>query len=111
MIVLYWVVRGALEGLIWSNKPYKASTYHLLRLVEVLAVLGAIWAFNGVLTLLGETLVGIFLYERVNMKVSQNKWFKKEGEIFDIGIKIPRYKWHDWAILGVGLLSLLIGVF
>ena len=111
MILLYWISRGFTEGYRWADKIPSAKNYHIWRLVEVLAILIALNIHYGAEFIFGEMCVGAFLYERINMKISQNKWFKKEGEIFDIGYKIPRYKYQDFIILGAGLLSLGIGIF
>ena len=107
MIILYWISRGFTEGRKWSNKSFSASEYHLWRLVEVIAIIGAILLYSDIWNLLGQTLVGIFIYERILMKIASNKWFKDEGTIFDIGLKIKRYKWQDYLILLVGIILLM----
>lgn len=107
-IMIYWISRGVTEGLKWSDKPYKSSTYHLWRLVEVIAVFVAIISFESIMLMLGGMLVSIFLYERILMKIASDKFFKDKGIIFDIGIKIKRYPYQDWLVLGVGGLLLIL---
>ena len=106
MIVLYWISRGVTEGLKWSDRKYSATEYHLWRLVEVIAVILAVVLYKDFWNFIGLNLIGIFFYERILMKIAKDKWFKDKGEIFDIGIKIPRYRWQDYLILagGIGVL-------
>ena len=103
MIILYWISRGVTEGLFWQDANYKSSTYHLWRLVEVVAVILAIVLYKDFWVLIGQSLVGMFIYERVLMKIADNKWFKDEGTLFDIGWEIPRYRWQDCLILLAGI--------
>jgi len=104
MIILYWISRGFTEGWKWSDKIPSTGHYHLMRLLEVLCIFfiakyGIEWK-----TIVVDTLIGIFIYERINMYVDKKVWFKKPGSVFDIGIKIKRYPWQDWLILITGIL-------
>ena len=105
-IFLYWISRSFTEGYKWSDRKYTAAEYHLWRLVEVIAIFVAILLCGGVKNLIAWNLIGIFFYERILMKIADNRWFKKPGTIFDIGIKIKRYPYQDWIILitGIGVL-------
>ena len=108
MIILYWISRGFTEGWKWSNKPFKSSHYHLVRLAEVLTIIGAVLFYENFWHFIGQNLVGVFIYERILMKLSSNKYFKDDGEVFDIGVKIKRYHWQDIAILFAGLILMFI---
>ena len=105
MIFIYWLSRGFTEGWKWG-KILSSAIYHLMRLIECIAVyiIGCI-AF-GLMTTTAWFLIGIFFYERINQKLASGNWFKKKGQIFDIGLKIKRYPWQDYLILitGIGLL-------
>jgi len=103
MIIIYWLARGITEGIKWSEKPFTASYYHIWRLIEVLAIIGMVLLYKDFWNFIGLNLIGIFVYERILMKIASDKWFKKAGTIFDIGIKIPRYAIQDWLILIVGI--------
>ena len=107
MTFIYWITRGFTEGWKWSDKIPSASVYHLVRLVECIAVyLLGVKAYGWEWTT-ASTLIGIFVYERINQKLASGNWFKKKGQIFDIGIKIKRYKWQDYLILTAGIGVLL----
>jgi len=107
MILVYWFSRGVTEGLKWSEKPYTSALYHIWRLIEVLAVVGAVLLYNDFWNFIGWNLIGIFFYERILMKIASDKWFKDKGTIFDIGITIKRYKWQDYCILLGGIICLV----
>ena len=108
LILLYWLSRGVTEGLKWSDRKFTASEYHLLRLVECVAIYTLLVIKYGWQYPTAGFLIGIFIYERVLMKIAEGKWFKDEGAIFDIGIKVKRYKWQDFLIVAVGIILLFI---
>lgn len=107
MIILYWISRGVTEGLKWSDEKDYGHKYHLWRLVEVIAVILAIVLYKDFWNLIGQSLIGIFIYERILMKMASNKWFKDEGWIFEIGFNIPRHRWQDYLILICGIILLV----
>ena len=108
MIVLYWIATGVTQGLFWSDKKYSAAEFHLWRLAEVVGIFLAVVLYKDFWNFIGLNLIGIFFYERILMKIAKDKWFKDKGEIFDIGIKIPRYKWQDYLILAGGIVCLFV---
>ncbi len=108
MIILYWISRGVTEGLKWSDRKDYSAKYHIWRLVEVVAILLAIIWYQSFWALIGQSLIGIFIYERILMKIAYDKWFKDKGSIFDIGIKIKRYPYQDWLILAGGVICLFV---
>ena len=103
LVLLYWISRGVTEGLKWSERKFSASEYHLWRLVECIAIYALLVIKYGWQSPTAGFLIGIFIYERVLMKLHNGKWFKDEGTIFDIGIKVKRYKWQDYLILATGI--------
>lgn len=107
-IILYWISRGFTEGWKWSERPYKSSYYHLMRLVEVITIILTVVFYKDFWALIGQSLIGVFIYERILMKISKNVWFKDSGEIFDIGLKIKRYKWQDFLILIAGIILVIL---
>ena len=108
MIVLYWISRAITEGCKWTEKTYTASFYHIWRLIEVLAVVGTVLLYKDFWNFIGLNLIGIFIYERILMWIADDRWFKKAGTIFDVGIKIPRYVWQDWLIMLAGIVCLFV---
>lgn len=101
--LLYWISRGFTEGWKWADKIPSSAAYHLWRLIEVIAIFGIVLFTPTIWVFLAQNLIGMFIYERINMYVDQRKWFKEPGAIFDIGLKIPRYKWQDYLLLLLGI--------
>ena len=108
MIFLYWIATGVTQGLFWSDRKYSAAEFHLWRLVEVIAIVSAVLLYKDFWNFIGMNLIGIFFYERILMKIASDKWFKDEGTIFDIGLKIKRYRWQDFLILAVGIVLCIL---
>ncbi len=103
MIIVYWITRGFTEGWKWSDKIPSASAYHIMRLIECIAVYGISVKAYGWKYPTAMFLIGIFIYERINMWVDKKVMFKERGAIFDIGIKIKRYPYQDYLILLTGI--------
>lgn len=106
LLLLYFISRAYTEAHKWGN-PLSSSVYHIWRFIEslfVFVVMVRLYGWNGV----GYFLIFLFCYERILMKLTQDKWFKDSGEIFDIGVKIKRYPAQDWFILGTGIGILII---
>jgi len=103
-IVLYWITRGFTEGWKWADKIPSAGAYHIVRLIECIAVYAIAVSAFGWRYPTAMFLIGMFIYERINMYVDKKVWFKEKGSKFDIGIKIGRYPWQDWGLLTAGVL-------
>jgi len=103
VILLYWISRGFTEGLKWSDRTKYANEYHIWRFIECVAVYYiSIVAYGWKLPTV-FFLIGMFIYERILMKIASKKWFKDEGDIFKLIWNIPRHRWQDYLILATGI--------
>lgn len=101
LLLLYFISRSYTEAHKWGS-PLSSSAYHIWRFIETVSpvtMIVYIFGWKGV----GMSLVFLFIYERILCYRLNKKWFKEEGWVFEIGFKIPRYRWQDYCILICGL--------
>jgi len=106
LLLLYFISRAYTEAHKWG-KPLSASAYHIWRFIETLSpvvMITYLLGWEG----MGISLISLFVYERILCYRLNNKWFKDRGTVFDIGIKIKRYRWQDYCILITGLLLVIL---
>ena len=131
-ILLYWISESETEGFTWASPQRRLQNklicdhfgvgngilcYHAWRYGENIGILGSIlcgffftsfWSL--LLTAIGSCWVGVFLYERGLNYVVYDKLFLQKSDFTILWWSFKRHTWHDFALLIVGLILIIIGL-
>jgi len=118
LILVYWIAEAFSESMTWmaswhSTKKITPKTYHLVRLPETLAIIGAhlfigylLKSWHGVLMVVLMEIIGCILYERTYCAMNyKDFWYQKKS--LWLGIKHPPI-WMEVILFIIAFIGLII---